>query len=185
MNLWIRLFVILISARWRDPTGLFDTTRLRMMVLPNDLDFNGHVTNGRYLTLADLGRIDYVSRTGVLGLAMKRRAKPVIGDVFAKFRRGLKPFERYELHTRLLGWNEKWIFTEHQFVRRGQLVGLVVTRGLFHTAAGAMPPQEFLDALTIVTSSPPLPDWVASWNETCDSLSVDLRLAENAGPVKV
>lgn len=180
MNLWIRLLTVLVGARWRGSIGLFDTCRLRMIVLPNDLDFNGHVTNGRYLTLADLGRIDYVSRTGVLGLAMKRRARPMVGDVFAKFRRGLKLFERYELHTRLLGWDDKWIFTEHRFIRRGRLVGLVVTRGFFHSEGGAMRPQEFLDAFAFIAKPPPLTEWVTSWNQACERLSVDLRLADMA-----
>ena len=39
--------------------------------MPNDLDFNGHVTNGRYFTLADLGRLDFAIRTGSARIAIQ------------------------------------------------------------------------------------------------------------------
>jgi len=56
MTLWFRLIWLVLTARLRGKVQLFDISVLRLRVLPNDLDFNGHVNNGRYFTLADLGR---------------------------------------------------------------------------------------------------------------------------------
>jgi len=61
------------------------------------LDFNVHVNNGRYLALADIGRIHWFLRTGVLGVAREHRAFPILGDAIATFRHDLKLFQRFEI----------------------------------------------------------------------------------------
>jgi acyl-CoA thioesterase FadM len=38
---------------------------LRLRVLPNDIDINLHMNNGRYLTICDLTRVDMFIRTGL------------------------------------------------------------------------------------------------------------------------
>ena len=35
-----------------------------LRVLPNDLDINGHMNNGRYLTIVDLMLVEYFGRSG-------------------------------------------------------------------------------------------------------------------------
>ena len=87
---WLRLSRTAIATIGASRIGLLDTTRVRMRIWPNDLDFNLHVNNGRYLTLADIGRVDWFLRSGVLKLARERKALPVVGDAIAKFRRELK-----------------------------------------------------------------------------------------------
>lgn len=178
MNLWVRLLWVVLTAWRKSRTSVFETTRLTLRVNLLDLDANGHVNNGRYLSLADLGRIDFAIRTGAMRVAMARRAYPVVGDVTAKFRRDLRLFERYQLHTRMLGWLGKWTFTEHRFVANGRVVGTVVVRGLFRAKAGPIAPDVFVDALGIMQASPPLPDWVITWNDSCDAQSANLRKME-------
>lgn len=80
MTLWFRLIWLLLTARLRGKVQLFDISVLRLRVLPNDLDFNGHINNGRYFTLADLGRLDFLIRAGVARVAIANRAVPLIGD---------------------------------------------------------------------------------------------------------
>lgn len=178
MNLWLRLLSMLATV-WRRPRApLFDTTTLHMRVWPNDLDFNGHVNNGRYLTMADLGRLDYVIRSGVARVVIKRRAAPIVGDAVAKFRRELHPFERFKIETRLLGWDERWTFMEHRFISQGRVVGVVAMRGLFRTAQGPLSPQVFVQEFGLTEPSPALPDWVLAWHQGCNRLSERLREEE-------
>jgi acyl-CoA thioesterase FadM len=179
MNLWFRLaWTVLAAWLGKRRAGLFDTTVLHLRVLPNDLDFNGHVNNGRYLTLGDLGRIDYVMRTGAAKVALRLRAMPIVGDAVAKFRRDLKPFERFTLHTRLLGWDEKWTYMEHRFVRAGRVVGVVTMRGLFRSATGPIAPSTLLAAMGMEQSSPALPAWALTWSQSCDGLAEAIRAEE-------
>ena len=96
MNLWFRLLAMLLRRPWRRPVDPFATTVVRMRVWPTDLDLNRHVTNGRYFTMADLGRMDFVLRTGAWRVALRHRAAPIVGDAWGKFRKELKPFQAFD-----------------------------------------------------------------------------------------
>jgi acyl-CoA thioesterase FadM len=178
MNLWFRLFFTLLRRPWRKRAHPFETTRIRMRVWPLDLDMNRHVTNGRYFTLADVGRMHYVLRTGAFRIAWRHRAVPVVGDTWGKFRRELKLFESFEIHTRMLGWDAKWTFVEHRFVRKGRVVGVVVMRGLFRSPTGTVPPHELARELGIEQASPETPSWLTAWSASCDEMSRQLREEE-------
>lgn len=184
MNLWFRLLLMLLRRPWRSPVPGLSTTVVRLRVWPLDLDFNRHVTNGRYFTLADVGRMDYVLRSGAFRVALKHRALPIVGDVWGKFRRELKLFERFEIHTRMLGWDHKWSFVEHRFVKDQRVIAVVVMRGLFRGAKGTVAPVEFARALGLAEQSPPLPRWLSEWSASCDGLSSTLREAENPEPLR-
>jgi acyl-CoA thioesterase FadM len=177
MNLWLRLLGLLLF-RDRGRVNLLATTRVRLRAWPNDLDLNRHVNNGRYLTLADLGRIDWFLRTGVLQLALSQGALPIVGDAIAKFRRDLRVFQSFEIHSRLLGWDERWGFLEHRFVRGGRVIGVVAVRGMFRGPRGALNPNEFMAALGGPSASPPLPEWLLAWHRGSDALSAALRVEE-------
>jgi len=178
MNLWFRLLLMLLRRPWRKPVSAFDTTVVRMRVWPLDLDLNRHVTNGRYFTLSDVGRMDYVLRSGAFLVALRHRAVPIVGDVWGKFRRELKLFETFEIHTRMLGWDEKWSFIEHRFVKDGRVLGMVIMRGLFRSSKGTVSPAEFAVELGLPEQSPALSDWLAAWSASCDQLSGQLRAEE-------
>ena len=177
MNLWVRLLGLMLF-RDRRRVSLLDTTRVRLRAWPNDLDLNNHVNNGRYLSLADLGRIDWFLRTGLLQLAMRHRALPVVGDVIAKFRRELRAFQAFEIHSRLLGWDERWGFLEHRFVREGRVFGVVAVRGMFRGPSGPVRPSELLAAVDAPATSPALPEWLLAWHRGSDELSAVLRTEE-------
>ncbi|MBT2372611.1 thioesterase family protein [Pseudomonas fluorescens] len=178
MNLWFRLLYMLFRRPWRKPVDGAATTVIRMRVWPTDLDLNRHVTNGRYFTLADVGRMDFVLRTGAFRVALRHKAVPIVGDTWGKFRRELKLFEAFEIHTRMLGWDEKWSLMEHRFISNGRVVGVVVMRGLFRSAKGTIPPAEFLRELGVSELSPPMPQWLTDWANSCDGMSGQLREEE-------
>ncbi|WP_395502464.1 thioesterase family protein [Ectopseudomonas mendocina] len=178
MNLWFRLLLMLLRRPWRRPVPGLATTVVRLRVWPLDLDFNRHVTNGRYFTLADVGRMDYVLRSGAFRVALRHRALPIVGDVWGKFRRELKLFERFEIHTRMLGWDDKWSFVEHRFVKDQRVIAVVVMRGLFRGPKGNVAPAEFARELGLDEQSPALPDWLQQWSASCDGMSLQVRELE-------
>lgn len=44
---------------------------------------------------------------------------PVLGGVSCHFRREIKPHERYDIWTRVLSWDRKWIYLVSHFVKEG------------------------------------------------------------------
>ena len=131
-------------------------------VWPNDLDTNLHMNNGRYLTIMDLGRLDLMIRAGLGAVILKRRWQPIVGSAVIRFRRGLGPFERYDLKTRIVGWDEKWFWIEQRYERAGEVVALGAVKGLFRNPTGNVPTAEVLAVLG-VTEAPPIPEWILAW----------------------
>jgi acyl-CoA thioesterase FadM len=177
---WLRLIRVAFGLIGAPRVDLLSTTRVSLRVWPNDLDINLHVNNGRYLALADIGRLHWFVRTGALGVARQQQAFPVVGDAIAKFRRDLKVFQRFEIHTRLLGWDEKWGFIEHRFVRNRRVIGVVAIRGVFKGPGGPLDPGILLTGLAHAAPSPKLPEWTHSFQQSSELLSEALREEERS-----
>ncbi|MCU1740961.1 MULTISPECIES: acyl-CoA thioesterase [Pseudomonas] len=178
MNLWFRLLLMLFRRPWRKPVDGLATTVISMRVWPSDLDLNRHVTNGRYFNMADVGRMDFVLRSGAYRAALRHRAVPIVGDTWGKFRRELRLFETFEIHSRILGWDHKWSFMEHRFVSKGRVVGTVVMRGLFRSARGTVAPGEFVREMGLTEQPADMPKWLTDWSSCCDDMSAEIREEE-------
>jgi acyl-CoA thioesterase FadM len=175
---WLRVIRVGLGIIAQPRVDLLATTRVRRRVWPNDLDFNVHVNAGRYLTLADIGHINWFARTGVLGVARQQKASPVVGDAIAKFRRDLKVFQSFEIRTRLIGWDRKYGFFENRFVRNGRVIGMVAIRGVFK---GPGDPGDLLVLLAgpaHSAPSPELPEWANRFHQSGELLSALLREEE-------
>lgn len=179
MNLWLRMLWYLLTAATRKPVRPLDPTSLGMIVLPNDLDINGHVNNGRYFTYCDIARVDMARRTGILAMARKHKAMPVVGDSMARFRRDLKLFDRFEIQSRVLGWDERWVYMEHRVMQHGRVCVLIVVRGGFKAKTGLLRPTDMAEALGLQKASPKLPTWVVGWSRHLDAASQALREEED------
>jgi len=79
MNLYLRLLWTLFRARFKPRIVLGDTIELNLRVWPNDLDVNGHMNNGRYMTITDLAIVEYFSRSGFLRVMLEKGWRPMLG----------------------------------------------------------------------------------------------------------
>jgi len=177
---WLRLFAVGLGLIDKSKADLLATTRVRLRVWPNDLDFNLHVNNGRYLTLANIGGAHWFVRTGSLGIFRKHKAFPVIGGAIAKFRHDLKVFQTFEIHTRLIGWGSKWAFFEQRFVRNERVLGVVAVRAVAKAQSGSIDPQVLIDELGHSAPSPELPEWVRCFDQSAELLGELLRNEERS-----
>jgi len=165
----LRLWVTLATGLFKPRLGLFDECRLAFRVWPNDLDVNLHLTNSRYLRAMDLGRWDYGMRARLWRQMARRRFFPLLGSATLRFRKGLDPFQRYELRTRLVAWDEKWLWFEQRF-RVGDAVHAVGrVKVLFRGPKGNVPTAELVAACGV---SEPLqrqmPEVIRLWQEAED-----------------
>ena len=180
MNLYLRLFWTLLAMTWRKPITMLETSAINMRVWPNDLDINIHVNNGRYLTLADLGVVNLLGRVGLFRAALRKGWRPMVVSALASFRRPLKPFQKYRLETRILGWYENWAFFQSQFIVKGEVKATVVTKGIFLGREGPVPALQVVALTGRAAESPALPEWVAHW----DAAVAAFEDAEQQRPLK-
>ena len=166
MNLYFRLLVFMIRVRLRSRLSLWDTSRVRFRVNPSDLDVMRHMNNGRYLTLMDLGRMDLMLRSRFWRRITEQGWYPVVAGQSITYRRSLQLWERFDLASRVLGHDDRWVYMEQVFRRDGEVVADAVVRARFlRTSGGSVPMEEVLDLAGPVPDHRQLPEWVAQWNE--------------------
>jgi len=147
------------------PLGSLDEERLRMHVWPNDIDFNLHLNNARYLSIMDYGRVHLLARTGLLRHIVRSRWKPLVGAVWITYRRSLPVFSAFTLTSRLVCWDERWFYLEQTFTGREGLAAVGWVKAVLRDAQGNVEPQRALERLTPGIVSPPMPEAIATWNE--------------------
>lgn len=90
-----------------------------------ECDYNMHKSNSTYFTDLDMSR-------GNISLVLFRKPfNPfpgpkhfvmVMGGAQCTWRKEIGPYEQYELWTRVLSWDEKWIYLVSHFVKAGKFV---------------------------------------------------------------
>jgi acyl-CoA thioesterase FadM len=176
MNLLLRLIRVLIHALFRQRLGLFDTSVLCFWVGPFDLDINRHMTNSRYLSLMDLGRLDLLIRFGLMKTVWKRKWGTVLGSANVRWRLGLTLFQSFELHTRTLGWDEKWLYMDQKVVRQGVVICHALLKGTFTSQGRTVPVAEILAYMGEKNSlSPELPASIRNWQASEADMRQDAK----------
>ncbi|KAJ6120589.1 hypothetical protein N7523_004869 [Penicillium sp. IBT 18751x] len=104
-----------------------------------ETDYNMHKSNSTYFTDLDVSRTALVTRLYSPGVGIvskeldqefletskkegKRapKRKPIIivlGSVYCSFKREIKPFELYEMHSKVISWDKKWMYILTCFMR--------------------------------------------------------------------
>lgn len=135
-----------------------------LRVWPMDLDFNLHKNNGRYLTTMDVGRMDMAFRAGLHKPMFKYKWMPLLGSSTIRYFRSLRPFQRFDLVTQIVGWDEKWVFIEQKFISNNKLYAVAAVKVLFRGADGNVPTETLLHYANIEQKSPELPQWIQQWH---------------------
>ena len=146
------------------PIDALEKDVLPMRVWPNDIDFNFHMNNARYLSVMDYGRMHLLARGGLLKPVMKARWVPVVGAVWMTYRRSLSLWARYRLESQLTGWDERWFYMEQTFTGDEGLVAVGWVKGALLDKSGAVPPQQVMDLVRPGIVSPPLPESIQILN---------------------
>jgi len=155
-----KVTLLALAGRSLEP---LEESRVPMRVWLNDIDTNLHLNNGRYLTLMDLGRWDLSLRIGMVGPILNNRWLPLVGAVSIRFLRPLGTLRRFELVTRLAGWDHKWFVMEQEFHHHGKIKASALVRVLFKGRHGTVSPSEVARAMGHTGDSPRLSPETAAW----------------------
>lgn len=181
INSFVRIPLLAIRQRIRPLPRIrvLEEDRIQMRVWPNDIDFNFHLNNSRYLSCMDYGRIHMMASNGILDHALHEHWVPLVGSVDMTYRRSLDLWAKFELRTRTLGWDEKWFYIEQSFHSKAGLAAVAWVKGLFRNQQGNIPPQMVVDLVAPGTASPDLPEEFRHWNKITKK-----RLASQAAAEK-
>lgn len=157
---------VLAHARFRSRSAPLDETSVAFRVWLNDLDPLLHMNNGRYLTLLDLGRADAVIRNGIRSALGTHGWYSVVASQAIRFRESLGPFARYEMRTRLLGWDQRSFYFRQAFVRGSREHATAVVRiRILKKGGGTVDAAEVAAAILPGIEPPVLPGYVRELQE--------------------
>jgi acyl-CoA thioesterase FadM len=123
-TVWRRFSKAHVSTKALGAQSLFlpavTTTRTPLM----ECDSNGHKGNSSYLTDLDISRSNLCNL--LFGQALNMGPGPMsgryflaLGGVACTFKREIMPYQRYQVWSRLLSWDEKWLYIVSHFVDAG------------------------------------------------------------------
>jgi acyl-CoA thioesterase FadM len=127
MGRWLRILIIIIRARFRKKTSPDEEISLNFRVRIADVDLS-IMSNTAILAITELGRWDYAVRTGFLKYARKNKLYLPLASISAQFRRPLKRFQKFQLRTQLIYWDEKWIYFIHRIVRKEKTIAVALAK---------------------------------------------------------
>ncbi|MGO1319598.1 MAG: acyl-CoA thioesterase [Galactobacter sp.] len=176
MNLYIRLLILQLRALRTRRRGFgsvpggaptaWSIFRTPFRVTPLDLDQLGHMNNGRYLTILDLGRMDLMLTSGLWRRCTSRGWYPVVAAQTISYRKSLHPGERFDVVTRLLGIDERWVFMEQSFCVGDEVYAHAIVKARFlKRSGGGVSAEELLAEAGPNPDGREVPAWVHAWSD--------------------
>merc|ERR1711939_1157611 len=129
------LYQIYFQPTQQPPKHLFAPIITSSRNTPWDTDYNLHKSNSTYFADLDIGRahaMGLIIRTGLSQLNkgdeegltedirnMKGSYSVALGAVSCFFQRQIEPFQAFEVWTRVLSWDRKWLYLVSHVVKKG------------------------------------------------------------------
>lgn len=163
---FVRLLWLTLTARRRAPIHLHDVARMSMRVWPSDLDELRHVNNGVYLSMMDHPRLDLLHRSGTWEPMRRAGIYPVVASQTITYRKSLKLWQRFDIESRIIGYDDRAVYLEQRFVVGGEVYARGYVKGRFLRQTGGVVGTEEVGRLTgIDVAANPVPDWMREWSD--------------------
>jgi acyl-CoA thioesterase FadM len=166
VHMIFRTLIHLLTSRRAPRIGIHDVGRLKLRVVPTDLDILGHMNNGVYLSLMDLGRMDLMIRSGTWSKLRARGFYPVMVNETVTFRKSLQPWQLFDIESRVIGYDDKAVYMQQRFVRDGEIYADAMTRARFLKKSGTVSMAELSEVTGVDVTALAPPVWVAEWAAT-------------------
>ena len=146
MNRWLRTLLTFIRAQFGKNINPDEETSLNFRVWMTDVDLS-IMNNAAMLTITEMGRIDLMIRTGFLKHARENRLYLPLASISAQFRRPLKRFQKFQLKTQLIYWDEKWIYISHRIVFEEKIIAIALAKCTVKKGAKLIPFESIIHKL--------------------------------------
>ncbi len=160
----MRALKLALTARRKPRTGLTDEIVTPMIAWPRDIDLFMKINKGRYLTLMDISRLEFCYQIGVMPAVKGRGWGFAVAGSSIRYRKRIGTLQRFAIHARLAGIDDRWIYFQHTIKRRGVWHVSALVRTAVIDRKGAVPTAILGEELGL-TWDAELPDWVQRWDE--------------------
>jgi acyl-CoA thioesterase FadM len=132
---------------------------------PWDLDLWRELNNGRTLTIYDMGRLPLAKRVGLIKVLKKHRWGLTMAGASVRYRRRVRMFDRIEMRSRAVCWDDKFLYLEQSMRIRGEATSHILYRSAVTGKGGIVSPQVVMEALDLKMETPEVPVWIKAWTD--------------------
>jgi acyl-CoA thioesterase FadM len=162
---FIRLLKDVYKFRNAPPLEVTGTHVSTHICWPWDIDLWMELNNGRTLTLYDLSRIPLAGRTGLIRVLKQQKWGLTMAGASVRYRRRVRMFDRFEIRSRVLCWDERFIYIEQSMWRKGEATSHILYRSAVTDQNGIVPVARVAELIAPDMTPPDVPAWVAAWIE--------------------
>ena len=145
---WIKLSLALLSAKRKSKLQITDESTIDFTVWPTDIDVS-IMNHAAIMTVMEMGRIDFIVRSGFLKLARQKKWYFPSASVSAQFIRPLKMFQRATVRTRVFHMSDKWIYIEQKVERAGKVMAICLVKSTVKKGREFVNTKEIVEALQL------------------------------------
>ncbi|XP_020290026.1 protein THEM6 [Pseudomyrmex gracilis] len=118
LNYYARIiFTIMWGRLFEKKKKILDTTTIYSICFTQDIDLVlKHMNNARYLRELDFARFYHYDRSGLFTKITKKGGSAVQGASSIRYRRALSVFTPFKITTKVIYWEDKHLYLEHQFI---------------------------------------------------------------------
>lgn len=147
-----RLAPVVLAARLRADGSL--VSRLVQRVRLSEIDANLHVNQAVYPKLFELGRADWLVRSGTWNRWRGAGMNPMVAEQTLTYRRELKPFARFTIDTRALRVEGRFLHLQSHVIVGDTVHTKADVKLLFVGPDGVATPEQVEEHTAWCTSEP-------------------------------
>lgn len=114
-------------------------SRIARRVRLSEIDLNGHMNQAAYAQVLELGRMDWVIRSGAWAALRGERINPVVAEQRILYRRELGPGQRYTIDTRAVALEGRLLAFESYLLVDARVHTKAQAKLIFVGADGVLP----------------------------------------------
>jgi hypothetical protein len=103
-------------------------------------------------------------RAGLINTLRQEKWALTMAGSSVRYRRRLHAFQRFEMRSRAVCWDDKFIYIEQSMWKTdGECTSHVLYRAAATDKNGIVTPDRIQRAMGKDVTSPPMPDWIKAW----------------------
>ena len=167
MNMLIRFFLLWLAGK--TDRGLTETASLTYRIQLHDMGWRDHLPNYRFFSFMELGRFD--AWRGFKGQLKQKPGLRMIAAQDMVYIRPVSFLAKLRMDTKLLSWDEKYVYFQHDFYVKNTLVATgLVKEACIYRGKKVLPDD-------LLADDAPVTDVTAYWSQLQQGIR-DLSRAE-------
>lgn len=145
MNLFFRMWWVIFQAKKASAISFLAPVSLNFRVWLHDLGWRDHLPNYRVFSFMELGR--FALYNGSRMTQLKEYGFRMIAAQDFIYLRPIGPFQKFEMTTELLSYDEKYFYFRHNFLVKNKLVGIGLVKEASVKIGKVIPPALLVEKL--------------------------------------